>query len=174
MGNCCDLFQSTSTTSAASSSAALRVCFCQKYKAPSVSLTNQRLCAEGAGAGGTVLCDTPIDQLRAFWEFTIEDMGSNQGHFSIGVMRRANLKPPPNDKQVLLFFVGILPPHDRTTSSNHNYCHHYHSNYYYPYYYYYCHWYCCYSSQLCPGNLLATSSLTTSSLTTSSLTKLLP
>ena len=105
MGNCCDLFQSTSTASAASSSTALRVCFCQKYKAPSVSLTNQRLCAEGAGAGGTVLCDTPIDQLRAFWEFTIEDMGSNQGHFSIGVMRRANLKPPPNDKQVLLFFL---------------------------------------------------------------------
>ena len=72
----------------------------------------------------------------------------------------------PTTNRYYSFFVGILPPHDRTTTSNHNYCHHYHSNYYYPYYFYYCHWYCCYSSRLFPGNLLATSSLTTSSLTT--------
>lgn len=125
MGNCCDLFQRTPTASAASSSTALRVCFCQKYKALTVSLTNQRLCAEGAGVGGTVLCDTPIDQLRAFWEFTIEDMGnSNEGHFSIGVMRRANLKPPPNDKQVLLFLWESSHHTRPHTTSNYNYCHH--------------------------------------------------
>ena len=74
-------------------------------------ITDGRLCAEG---DGTVLCDTPIDQLRAFWEFTLvrlRETSSTQqtttSLFSIGVVRRANLKPPPNDDHFLSKQLGV-------------------------------------------------------------------
>ena len=100
MGNCCatvtDLLLSKSSTSSSSSNPGLAaVKFDPKYRASTINIINKTT----IDGNGTVLCDTPIDQLRAFWEFEIEDMGtSNNGQFSLGVVRRANLKPPPNDK----------------------------------------------------------------------------
>ena len=118
MGNCChtffDLFALSSTsssTSTASTNNQARVGFDTTYRSPQMIITDGRLCAEG---DGTVLCDTPIDQLRAFWEFTLvrlpETSSTQQtttSLFSIGVVRRANLKPPPNDDHFLSKQLGV-------------------------------------------------------------------
>jgi hypothetical protein len=112
MGNCCDFLKghsSSSATTSSSSSSEQCVGFDKKYCSSNISITNKRLCAEGASSNvGTVLCDTPIDQLRAFWEFTVEELcpSSSDCEFSMGVMRRANLKPPPNDNNVLSTALG--------------------------------------------------------------------
>ena len=88
------------------------------YRAPTINITNNKTTVEG---NGMCLCDTPIDQLRAFWEFEIEDMGTtslvkNEGDeeegetgssassssFALGVVRRANLKPNTKAGQIFL------------------------------------------------------------------------
>ena len=115
MGNCCQaavnlLLQKNPASSPPLEQSA--VGFDPKYHSPHISVTNKRKTAEGSATGGTVLCDTPIDQLRAFWEFTLEDLGSGSGQFAVGVMRRANLKPPPNDNHVL---SRCFDPNDERT-----------------------------------------------------------
>ncbi len=104
MGCCLALFSSSSSGGSASSSGATPrppCCFDTRYVAAGLTLMDGRLVVEGEG---TALCDTPVDQLRAYWEFTVRDFDPEVGggaSFAVGVMRRANLKPPPNDKGVL-------------------------------------------------------------------------
>jgi hypothetical protein len=77
-------------------------CFDRRYLSTNLTVTEARSVIEAPpGESGIALADTPIDQLRAFWEFRLRAFDRDAGaSFAVGVVRRANLKPPPNDQGV--------------------------------------------------------------------------
>ena len=114
MGCCqaCLSVLSGSNSSASSSLSAIgqgnSVCsFDRRFTSKNLTVTDRRTVVEGNGGGGIALADTPIEQLRAYWEFKIVAFDRSAGaHFSVGVMRRANMKPPPNDSGLLSAQLG--------------------------------------------------------------------
>ena len=77
-------------------------CFDRRFLSTNLTVTDARTVIEAPPREtGIAVADTPIDQLRAFWEFRLRAFDRDAGaSFAVGVIRRANLKPPPNDKGV--------------------------------------------------------------------------